>query len=176
MRYVLACNINGEAAKLNAKLASELKYKFNAGRSKLGAHFTIKAPFETDEKNILSLKSTLEKFKDNFKSYDMEVKGYSNFREDVIYMPVTLSKEAKEVHDKLIDELKKLDWLEWKRNEGKEKVFHCTIVSKRVKENFKEMMDYVNKYKCNFKCSFDNITLYRWDKNTWVLEENYKLI
>lgn len=175
MRYVLVCNINGEAAKLNAKLASELKYRFNAGRSKLGAHFTIKAPFETDEKNIVSLKGTLEKFKDKFKSYDMKVEGYSNFREDVIYMPVTLSKEAKEVHDKLMYELKKLDWLEWKRNEGKEKVFHCTIVSKRVKENFKEMMDYVNKYKCDFKCSFDNITLYRWDKNTWVLEENYKL-
>lgn len=176
MRYVLVCDINGEAAKLNEKLAFDLKQKFNTGRSKLGAHFTIKAPFETDEKNIVELKSILEKFKDNFKSYSMDIKGYLNFRRDVIYMPVILSEEAKEVHDCLIDELQTLDWLQWKSNEVKEKVFHCTIVSKRVRQNFKEALDYVNMYKCNFKSSFDNITLYKWEKNTWVLDESYKLM
>lgn len=175
MRYVLACNINGEAAKLNSKLAVDLKYKFNAGRSKLGAHFTIKAPFETDEKNIIELKNILEKFKNDFKSYEMTISGFDKFREDVIYMAVKPSKEAKDVHDKLIDELKNLPWLEWKRNEGKDKIFHCTIVSKRVRENFKEIWDYVNKHECNFKSSFDNITLYRWEKNTWILDESYKL-
>lgn len=175
MRYVLVCNINGEAAKLNAKLAADLQYKFNAGRSKLGAHFTIKAPFETDEKNITSLKNILEKFQNVFKGYEMSIDGFDKFREDVIYMAVSPSKEAKEVHDKLIDELKKLPWLEWKRNEGKDKVFHCTIVSKRVKENFKEIWDYVNRHQCNFKSNFDNITLYKWEKNIWVLEESYEL-
>ncbi|AAK79570.1 2'-5' RNA ligase [Clostridium acetobutylicum] len=175
MRYVLVCIINGEAAKLNNRLASELKHEFNARRSKLPPHFTIKAPFETDEKNIDDMKNILKKFESSFNAYNMDISGFSSFRKDVIYMPINLSKEAKEVHDKLIDELKGLKWLEWKNNEGKNKVFHCTVVSKRVRENFDEMLRYVNDYECNFKSDFDNITLYKWDTNTWVLEESYKL-
>lgn len=171
MRYVIVCNIGGKAAKLNAKLAADLKYKFNAGRSKLSAHFTIKAPFETDENNIIELENILEKFQSDFKGYEISIDGFDKFREDVIYMPVKLSKEARNVYDKLINELKKLNWLEWKRNEDKNKVFHCTIVSKRVKNNFEEIWEYVNKYNCNFKANFDNITLYKWEKNNWILKK-----
>lgn len=55
---------------------------------------------------------------------------YGHFDDRVIYMPVNLSKEAKEVHDRLIDELLKIPYLHFKDNEGKNKIFHVTITSK----------------------------------------------
>lgn len=174
-RYVLVCNVKGEAAKLNEKLASDIKYKFKAGRSKLPPHFTIKAPFETEEENVIELKNLLNTFSKKFNAEDMYIRGFSRFRKDVIYMPVELSDEGKIVNDKLIEELSRLKWLKWKPNEGKDKVFHCTIVSKRVKDNFDDIWDYVNKYKCDFKSSFDNILLYVWENNTWVVDHEYTL-
>ncbi|MCR3760614.1 2'-5' RNA ligase family protein [Clostridium felsineum] len=175
MRYVLVCIIKGEAAKLNEKLAFEVKSKFNARRSKLPPHFTIKAPFETSEENIYELKEVLEKFRCRFNAEKMSIDGFSSFRKDVVYMKVNLSRKGKEVHDQLIDELKRLKWLQWKNNEGKDKVFHCTIVSKKVKEHFDEILTHVKNYECNYKCYFDNISLYKWNVNKWEIDKEYNL-
>ena len=54
-------------------------------------------------------------------------------------MDIHPSRDAFKVHDKYIDELKKLSWLEWKQNEGENKKFHCTIVSKRIREKFNDI-------------------------------------
>lgn len=172
-RYVLVCTIGGNALKFHEKLRNDVCYKFKKRKAKLPAHFTIKAPFETDK--IEDMLKVLQKFQKNNHKTQIKIQGYGKFREDVIYMDVKVSPEAKKTHDALIDQLSKIPWINFKSNEGKNKVFHCTIVSKRIQDKFKEIWDYVNKYPCDFDEYFDNISLYIWDKNTWMLLKRYDL-
>ena len=172
-RYVIVGAIGGAALKFHEKLTSSVCYKFNKRRTKLPAHFTIKAPFETDR--IEDVEDVLEKFSASSHRTSIELKGYGRFRQDVVYMAVNMSPEAKKVHDDLIFQLEKISWMKFKRNEGRNKVFHCTIVSKKIKNNFGEIWNYVNKYPCDFNEYFDNISLYSWKNNTWVLLKRYEL-
>lgn len=172
-RYVLVCVIGGEVLNFHKEIRSDVCYKFNKRPQKLPAHFTIKAPFETDK--IDEMIKVLDEFSKDRKKAPIKIDGFGKFREDVVYMSVKLSDEAKKIHDELIDELSKISWIEFEPNEGKNKIFHCTIVSRRIRDKFKEIWEYVNKYECNFESYFDNISLYKWNNNTWELYKKYEL-
>lgn len=172
-RYVLVCIIGGEVLNFHKEIRSSVCYKFNKKPQKLPAHFAIKAPFETDK--IDEMIKTLDEFSKDKKREPIKIDGFGKFREDVVYMNVKLSDEAKKIHDELIDELSKISWIEFKPNEGKNKIFHCTIVSRRIRDKFKEIWEYVNQYECSFESYFDNISLYICSNNTWELYKKYKL-
>lgn len=171
-RYVLVCVIEDKAGKFHDRIVESVCHKFNKRRTKLPAHITLKAPFETDK--IAEMESVLESFVTGRDKTPIKVEGFGKFRRDVIYIDVKVSEEAKKVHDELMDELVKIPWIELKENEGKNKVFHCTIVSKRIQDKFKEIWEYVNQFTCDFNLYFDNLTLYKWQDNTWVLYKKYK--
>lgn len=172
-RYVLVCIIGGEVLNFHKEITSSVCCKFNKRPQKLPAHFTIKAPFETNK--IDEMIKILDEFSKNEKREHIKIHGFGKFREDVVYMNVKLSDEAKKIHDELIDELSKISWIDFKPNEGKNKIFHCTIVSRRIRDKFKEIWEYVNQYECSFESYFDNISLYIWNNNTWELYKKYDL-
>jgi hypothetical protein len=60
MRYVIVCLIKGEALAFHEKLVEDICEKFKVKRQRLPAHFTIKAPFETEK--ILELESLVESY------------------------------------------------------------------------------------------------------------------
>jgi 2'-5' RNA ligase len=165
-RYVIVCLIKGEALEFHERLVGEVCEKFNVKRQRLPAHFTIKAPFETD--NISEIEELTEDFCKTMKRSAMILKNYGHFRDSVVFMDVIPSKEALEVHDKYIDVLLGVKWLEWKRNEGKGRVFHCTIVSKLLGHKFKPIWDYVITLPFSFNSYFDNISILRWEKDRWI--------
>lgn len=175
MRYVIVCVVKGEAGDFNNNLRRELFEKFKAKSSKLPAHFTIKAPFEHNG-DILDLENILEEFCNEEKLAPFDINGYSNFDKRVIYMKVNMSSEGKTIHDKLIEEISKDPYIGFKKGEGKDKIFHVTLASKNLQPIYNEVWDYVNKYKCDFKCSFDNITIYNWDNNTWNVYREFKMV
>lgn len=174
MRYVIVCTIKGSAGEFNNKLREDVFHKFSVRSSKLPAHFTIKAPFEYDD--ITELENILENFSKTYSKGAFEINGYNSFRKDVIYMDIKMSDEAKYVHDKLIDELLTLPYLTFKPNEGKNKTFHITIASKKVNDKFEMIQNYIQSFPCNFKGFFDNIGIYKWFNNTWVLHKEYELL
>lgn len=173
MRYVIVCLIKGEALKFHEETVKNIVEKFNVKRQRLPAHFTIKAPFETD--NIKEIENLTEKFCSEHKAHSAVIDGFGHFGEAVVYMDVQLSKEAVKIHDKYIDLLKTVNWLEWKRNEGKGRVFHCTLVSKLQPEKFTSIWEYVSNFKCHFPIYFDNISILRWEKDRWVTHKEFKL-
>ena len=65
--------------------------------------------------------------------------------------------------------------IEFSKSDGKDKIFHVTLVSKRITPIYNKLWNYVNKYECNFKCSFDNISIFKWEDNTWKLFKEFKL-
>ena len=61
MRYVVVTVADGEAGVFNKKLSAEAFEKFKVKSSKLPAHITLKAPFETEEP-IEVLEEAIEKY------------------------------------------------------------------------------------------------------------------
>ena len=173
MRYVIASVVKGDAGNFNNNLRKEVFEKFKARSSKLPAHFTIKAPFESDD--ITNLENILDDFCKCHSSKDYKIKGYDNFDDRVIFMKVLMSNEGKLMHDELIDYLSNIDYLDFSKEDGKDKVFHVTISSKKIRNIFNDLWDYVSSIPCDFDCSFDNICIYKWVDNTWVLHKEYLL-
>lgn len=174
MRYVIVSVIKGEAGKFNNNIRKEVFEKFKAKSSKLPAHFTIKAPFEYDG-DITKLESTLERFTSKEKATSLLINGYDHFEDRVIYMKVDMSKEGKEVHDKLIDKLSRFSYINFNKKDGKDKIFHVTISSKKLPPKYNDVWNYVKDIPCEFNCFFDNISIFKWEGNTWHLHKEYEL-
>lgn len=166
MRYVIVCLIKGEALKFHEKLVKSIVEKFEVKSQRLPAHFTIKAPFET--KNIEEIEHLTERFCNENKASMVTIDGFGHFGEAVIYMDVHASREAVKIHDNYIDVLKNVRWLDWKRNEGKGRVFHCTLVSKLKPEKFAPIWEYISNLQCHYPILFDNISILRWEKDRWI--------
>ncbi|WP_010233695.1 2'-5' RNA ligase family protein [Clostridium arbusti] len=173
MRYVIVTTLNGESLKFHDEITTEVCNKFKVRRTKLPGHITLKAPFHSE--NVDKLMDLLGSFARNNKKTPVYIDGYGSFRNDVVFMKTTFSEEAKKVYTDLENLLKTQSWLPWSRNESGERVFHTTIVSKRIKDKFEEIWNYVNKNQCNFNIYFDNISVYVWEENTWILYKKFLL-
>ena len=147
MRYVIVSVVKGEAGEFNNNLRKDIYNKFKAKSSKLPAHFTIKAPFEYDG-NIQDLEEAIEKVCNNEKAESYIIDGYNHFDDRVIFMDVNMSKEGKKVHDKLIDEMDKLPYIEFTKTDGKDKTFHVTLSSKRIQGIYHTLWEYISKIPC----------------------------
>lgn len=174
-RYVIVCLFKDDILKFHEKIVDDVCNNFKVKKQKLPAHFTIKAPFETD--NIKEIENIIEKFVKNNHKQNIKIQGFNKFRTDVVFMKVIPSKEALKVHDNFINNLKKISWLKWKHHEGndKNKVFHCTIVSRLNKDKFFPIWEYVNKYTPQFETYFDNISILKWENNKWETYKEYIL-
>lgn len=175
MRYVIVADVRGKAGEMNNALRQEVREKLGAKSSTLPAHFTIKAPFEYNG-SIEDLKEILRKFAKNEKAEAYQVKGYNHFDRRVIYMDMKMSKEAKAVHDRLMDILEEFSYIQCNKKDGKDKNFHITVSSKKIEPIYDQLWEYVHRYPCYFDCLFDNISLYRWEETKWILEEVFELI
>lgn len=169
MRYVIVSVTKGSAGIFNENIKKEIYEKWNVKSSKLPPHFTIKAPFETN--NIALVDNIIENFCEYNNKSSYKIKGYDHFDDRVIYMKVFMSKEGKILHDKLIDAINSIDYINFLDHDGKDKIFHVTIASKKIKNLFNDIYKYVNNIPCEFECSFDNISIFKCEDNTWILHK-----
>lgn len=174
MRYVIVCEVKGEGGKFNNHLRKEVYEKLGARSSTLPAHFTIKAPFEY-EGDMSDLDEKLKQFCKDEKAAPFKLDGYNHFDDRVIYMDVAMSKEGKALHDRLIDTLIELPYLDFDKKDGKDKIFHVTVSSKKIQPIYSKLWEYVHQYPCKFECGFDNITLYKWEGHKWIEHRVYYL-
>ncbi|MCL2323543.1 MAG: 2'-5' RNA ligase family protein [Oscillospiraceae bacterium] len=168
--WVIVSSVKGKACDLNKMLKENIFQKFNARGSKLPPHFTIKAPFEIDD--ISDIENAIDKFSKKATREKYVIDGFNHFSSRVVYMDVKMSKEAKAVHDLLIDELLKAG-LVFDKKDGKKKVFHVTIVSKNVQTNFEHIWEYILEFKCYFELYFDNVEIYKFQNNRWMLYRSF---
>lgn len=173
MRYVIVSVVKGLAGYFNNSLRKEVFCKFNAKSSKLPAHFTIKSPFEVD--NISDLDMALSIFCKNQTKASYILNGYDHFDDRVVFMKVIMSEEGKYLHDNLIDLLNSFSFINFNSHDGKNKVFHVTISSKKIQPIFNDLYNYVESIPYSFDCYFDNISIFKWEDNTWKLHKEYLL-
>lgn len=174
MRYVIVSVIKGDAGKFNNTLRKDVFNRFGAKSSKLPAHFTIKTPFEYND-SIVELEELLDKFSLENKKAPLRINSYGNFGERVIYMKVYMSDEGKKIHDKLIEEMENIPFLNFDEKDGKDKIFHITIASKKITKIFHDIWNYVQNYPCDFENEFNNISIFKWENNNWILHKEFLL-
>lgn len=174
-RFVIVCLIEGDALKFHENLTNTIKLKFGVNPQKLPAHFTIKAPFETDDlNNISELQNLINEFCLTHSKSEININGFNHFGNRVIYMGINPSIKALNTYNEFIEKLKKLSWLDWKSNEFKEKVFHCTVATKFQQYKFHTIWDFVSNSCPNFKLYFDNISILYWKNNYWETYREFK--
>lgn len=174
MRYVIVCVVEGRAGEFNHRLKREIWDQWKIKSSKLPAHFTIKSPFEYKGR-INELEEALECFCEKEKATSFRLQGYDHFDKRVIYMKVNMSEAGQQVHERLIDELMKVPYICFNRQDGKDKVFHVTVASKKLEPVYEQVWNYVHRYPCEFECCFNNISIYEWEEDTWKLYKAYWL-
>jgi len=174
MRYVVVCVLQGAAGAFNNQMRKEVWVKLKAKSSKLPAHFTIKAPFEHDGP-ITALEGILESCCKEEKAEPFRLEGYGHFSDRVVYMNVNMSLGGKTMHDRFIDAMGVVPYVAFDEKDGKDKIFHVTVASKRIQPAFDKIWEYANSKPCDFDCQFDNISIYKWQDNTWVLHRIYQL-
>lgn len=174
MLYVIVCVVKGEAGALNNHLRYKVWEKFKLRYSKLPPHFTIKAPFEYDGE-LLELNQMLNNFVQKEKAQPFKIKGYHHFDNRVIYMDVKMSQAGQAMHDRLIDQMSEIPYIQFDQQDGKEKIFHVTVASKKLRPCYEMVWQYVTQSPCNFETLFDNICIYKWDGGTWKLYQAFTL-
>ena len=173
MRYVIVSVVKKYAGDFNNNLRRDIFNKFGVKSSKLPAHFTIKSPFEAD--NIDDLEILLDDFSKFYSSTPYKIYGYDKFDNRVIYMKVIMSTRGKNVHDSLIDNLSCLPYITFDSHDGKDKIFHVTVCSKKITNIFYILWKYISNIPCDFESDFDNICIYKWQDNTWKLHKEVTL-
>lgn len=171
MRYVIVSVTKGNAGDFNNRLRKNLFEKFGAKSSKLPPHFTIKSPFESED--LSALENMLQKFCNSNPISKYKIDGYEHFDDRVVYMKVLMSPQGKIIHDKLISELEKFKYIKFNNHDGKDKIFHVTLASKKINKIYKDIFNYVTPIPCSFDCTFDNISIFKWQDDTWVLHKEY---
>lgn len=174
MRYVIVCVVKGKAGDFNNNMRKELWTKFETKSSKLPTHFTIKAPFEY-EGDITELENAIADFKKDEKPEAFNIEGYDHFDNRVVYMKVKMSREGKNMHDRLIDKMGSVSYIKFKKKEGKDKTFHVTLATRMTPLLYRKVFNYVNKYPCNFQCLFDNVSIYKFEDYKWKLYREFNL-
>lgn len=164
-RYVIACMFDGQILDFHNKLLENICEKYKVKRQKLGAHFTIKAPFEREEIDDI-IEITEEYTKSNIKA-SLTLKGIGSFRDAVIYIPIYPSEEAIKLNDNYFNKLKALYDLEFKKNEAKQKVYHCTILSRLKEPLFSEIKGSLGNFVPDFQTYFSNISILKWNGSRW---------
>lgn len=174
MRYVIVSIVKGEAGAFNNNLRQEVREKLGAKSSSLPAHITLKAPFEYADE-ITEVEDRLQTFCKSEAAQPFNVEGYDHFDDRVIYMKVNMSSEGQAMHDRFIDEMSKVPYICFDKKDGKDKVFHITVSSKKIQSIYKQLWKYVHQYPCEFECQFDNISIYKWESESWKLFREFEL-
>lgn len=174
MRYVIVSVVRGEAGKFNEELRKEVLADFGVKSSKLPAHITLKAPFEYDG-SISELEDAIEEFALENQGEEYKIEGFKSFDDRVIYMNVIDNEQIRNLHKRFIEKIEKIKFINLGNKEGKKAIFHITISSKKLSPKFDEVWNYVNERKCSFTAKYDNITIYKWQNNTWELHKTFML-
>jgi len=178
MKYMIVSLLGGEVQKYHQGLVEEIAVKFGVdflAKQKVPTHFTLKDIFETEDISLLDDK--LKEFSRIHKPARISLEGYNRFDDNVIYMDIKLSEEARVLYMQFIHMLKEISWMQWSPYDDENRVFHCSLAYFDIKEKYKDICRYLlSNYSYAFEALFDNIAIY-YSKTgeTWELYKSYPM-
>jgi len=174
MRYFIGYLIKGEAKKYQEKLIDKICAEFNVRNlnDHVPAHFTLKSPFDTED--ISEVEKLLEKFCKGEKVSDIKIGGIGSFDKRIIFLDGE-SIEGEKTFRGLIQELRKIDWMQFRKYELTDVNFHSTLARARDKNQFVEIMKFLENEKSLFELKFDNIAIFENVGGKWGVYREFSL-
>jgi 2'-5' RNA ligase len=178
MKYIIVSLLSGEVENYHQRLVKEISDKFDVdflARQKVPTHFTLKDMFETDKINELD--KMLKEFARIHKPSRISLEGYNRFDDNVIFMDINFSEEAKQLYFRFIEVLKEITWMQWGPYDDENRKFHCSLAYFDIKEKYKEICKFlVSNYSYSFEAYFDNVAIYySLNGENWELYRSYNM-
>jgi len=175
MRYFIGYLIKGQAAEWHINLSDDIAERFNIWKitQKNPPHITIYYPFETE--NVDCVKDLLKNWlrKNDFAG-NVILSGFDRFDDRVVFACVKIDDAVEKKIAELRKDLEAVvpskdtilpDQTTWHP--------HATLAYKIPSEKIQEIWNYVKTLEVpKFQMSFDNVTIFKWDENRWVIEES----
>lgn len=179
MRYSICCLLRGKFAEYHSKLVEELGNKFEERyliENPRPCHITLKYPFE-EKKNIEEVEKILEDFVRDVKVTKLKIDSLNQFNNKVVVFEIDFSKDAKEVFNNFQNELKTINWLDWREYDNISGKWHLTLVYGNTIDKFNSIWKYVNEnIEPNFELKFDNLTILKEMKpNVWEIHKIFEI-
>ncbi len=146
-------------------------------RQAIPAHFTLKYHFTTPE--IGRMEALLDDFVRRHRRAPISVGGFGHFAEDVVFVDVQLSAEARRVLEALVSALRTLPWMSWDQFDAERLHPHMTIVE-RCRPRFAEIWEFVETRERRFTAWLDNVTILKKMGETdgmdlWAVHRSFNL-
>ena len=178
MKYIIVSLLDGKVERYHQKLVEEISERFQVdflAKQKAPTHFTLKDMFEAED--IEELDCLLKDFVVSHKPAIITLEGYNRFDDNVIFMDIKLSEEARSLFDDLMKLLKNIPWMEWGPYDDENRKFHCSLAYFDIKEKYKDICRFLLKsYSYSFEAYFDNITVFQQEGESWKLYKTYSFV
>jgi 2'-5' RNA ligase len=177
MKVDLVYVIKGRPGQYIQNLVKTVGPKFGENymvENPLPPHITLKYAFNVQD--VKKLEKLLEDFVSKRKAYELELKGFGNFRRFVAFLKPELSNSARNLRRDLLAVLKKEGFSAHKYDLPFKP--HATIAYGNTKETFDKIWDYLKTLKTPyFRLKLDNITILREenDDSPWKIHKEIKI-
>ncbi len=177
MKYIIISLLSGEVESYHQKLVEEISEEFGVeflAKQKAPTHFTLKDVFETED--ISEVEQAIETFVLEHRAAVITLEGYNRFDDNVIFMDIEFSEEAKSLYESFIEALKQISWMQWGPYDAAERKFHCSLAYFDIKEKYKDICKFLlSRYSYSFESHFDNISIFQQVEDNWVLYKTYSM-
>jgi len=175
MRYFIGYLVRGEIKKYQEKLIDRISENFDIKNlnNYVPAHFTLKAPFETE--NINLIEKLIEKLSLKNKQSPIWIDGIDNFNKRIIYLKGIFSLGALETFRELNSQLREIGWMKFGKYDLDEGNFHSTLVRAKSERQFADIMKFLSDENPYFKFKFDNISIFCKRGKKWEIYKKFEL-
>jgi 2'-5' RNA ligase len=160
--YIIPCLFRSpQIAEYHRELVDSIAHGFGytfTRRQRIPAHFTLKYHFTTGE--IARVETLLEQFVSRHPPTPVELGGFGHFDENVVFVEVRLSDDAKRVLSGLTAALRTLPWMPWSAHDAENLHPHMTVVE-FCRPRFTEVWEWVKTRERHFPAELDNVTILR---------------
>jgi len=174
-KYMIGYLLEGSVEKYHRGLTNEISREFDVRNLNeyIPPHFTLKSPFETVD--IGSIENILERFCEEERSSEIEIRDIGSFNKNIIYLNGEFSPEAIGSFGRLSTKLKSIDWIELGRYDLKTDNFHSTLVRAESSKQFNDIMTFLSNRNPYYKMQLDNITILEKYKQGWEVYRKFEL-
>lgn len=174
MKYFIGHLLEGEVGVWHTTLTNTIAEKFNTWKIQeiCPSHITIFSEFEAD--NIETVSHTIETLLFHTQPGNYSISMFDHFEDKVVFAKIDPDAKVISLVQKLRENLElipgvqKDKHLTWKP--------HATLAFRLSPEKITTIWNYVTTLeKPNFTALFDNITLFRFENEKWVVEKKFAI-
>lgn len=172
---LLPSEVNTYYQELRQKIAENFDLQVNY---EVPAHITLKYGFPVED--IKEIEEVAEQFflsRPMTKWYLRDFGFFDNHDKHVVFIDAIPTEDTRNVHAAFLDKLRKIKWVKWGKFDTSDLHYHITLASNGIiSQNFAEVWSFINQLeKPNFEVHFDNLALFRIEKDPPFIHSLFRL-